>query len=122
MRSAVVEELIAPRLRIYQLGEFAGVGALAMTGCERGRAIRRWPHFQNPPFHYHEVRMSLQLMSEKEAAATLGLSRITLHRLRKEGRLAFHRIGARVMYAEAQLLAFLASTEQNTAAVRDGRA
>jgi excisionase family DNA binding protein len=53
-----------------------------------------------------------QLLTEQETSETLRLSRITLHRLRKAGRLGFHRIGSRVMYSPLQVQQFLESTER----------
>jgi excisionase family DNA binding protein len=53
------------------------------------------------------------LMSEKQAAERLGISRITLLRAREAGRLRFFRIGTRVLYCEQQLVDFLNSCERN---------
>jgi excisionase family DNA binding protein len=55
-----------------------------------------------------------RLISEKEAAARLGISRITLLRMRRAGRIKFYRIGTRVLFDPDKHLAdFLASTERN---------
>ena len=53
------------------------------------------------------------LMSEKQAAARLGVARITLLRAREAGRIRFFRIGTRVLYDEDQLREFLQSCECN---------
>src|SRR5205085_7312873 len=53
------------------------------------------------------------LMSEKQAAARLGISRITLLRAREAGRIRFFRIGTRVLYCEEQLTEFLNACERN---------
>ena len=52
------------------------------------------------------------LMSEKQAAARLGISRITLLRAREAGRIRFFRIGIRVLYNQEQLNDFLRSCER----------
>ena len=52
------------------------------------------------------------LMSEKQAAARLGISRITLLRAREAGRIRFFRIGTRVLYNQEQLNDFLSSCER----------
>lgn len=53
------------------------------------------------------------LLSEKQAAARLGVARITLLRARDAGRIRFFRIGTRVLYCEEQLTEFLTSCERN---------
>jgi excisionase family DNA binding protein len=55
------------------------------------------------------------LMSEKQAAARLGISRITLLRAREAGRIRFFRIGVRVLYNQEQLNEFLATCERKGA-------
>jgi excisionase family DNA binding protein len=55
------------------------------------------------------------LMSEKQAAARLGISRITLLRAREAGRIRFFRIGVRVLYNQEQLNDFLATCERKGA-------
>jgi excisionase family DNA binding protein len=52
-----------------------------------------------------------QLLTEKEACAFTRLSRLTLHRARKEGRLAFYRVGSRVLYSTDHLHAFIRRNE-----------
>jgi excisionase family DNA binding protein len=52
------------------------------------------------------------LMSEKQAAARLGISRITLLRAREAGRIRFFRIGVRVLYNQEHLNEFLATCER----------
>jgi excisionase family DNA binding protein len=53
------------------------------------------------------------LLSEKEAARWLGISRITLLRARMAGRVGAYRIGARVLYSEEKhLRPFLESCER----------
>jgi excisionase family DNA binding protein len=53
------------------------------------------------------------LLSEKQAAARLGVARITLLRAREAGRIRFFRIGTRVLYDEDQLAEFLKACERN---------
>ena len=55
------------------------------------------------------------LMSEKQASARLGISRITLLRAREAGRIRFFRIGTRVLYNQEQLNDFLSSCERKGA-------
>lgn len=52
-------------------------------------------------------------LREDEAAALLGLSRPTLHRLRRNGRLPFVRVGSRVLYRMRDLERFLDRNAQN---------
>src|SRR5947209_3954255 len=61
-----------------------------------------------------EARQSYpNLLSEKQAAARLGVARITLLRAREAGRIRFFRIGTRVLYCEEQLTEFLKACEHN---------
>ncbi len=53
------------------------------------------------------------LFSEKQAAARLGIARITLLRAREAGRIRFFRIGTRVPYSDQQLADFLSRCEVN---------
>jgi excisionase family DNA binding protein len=53
------------------------------------------------------------LLSEKQAAAHLGIARITLLRAREAGRIRFFRIGTRVLYSNQQLADFLSRCEVN---------
>lgn len=57
------------------------------------------------------------LMSEAEAAAYLGLCRLTVFRLRERGELGHYRIGSRIIYSrERHLIPFLESREVGPAA------
>jgi excisionase family DNA binding protein len=60
------------------------------------------------------------LLSEKQAAARLGVARITLLRAREAGRIRFFRIGTRVLYCEEQLTEFLSACERNGRNRSDG--
>jgi excisionase family DNA binding protein len=53
-----------------------------------------------------------KLYSEREAAAKLGVSRVTILRARQAGRIGFYRIGTRVLFSDEHLRAFLASCER----------
>src|SRR5256885_16875497 len=53
------------------------------------------------------------LMSEKQAAARLGIARITLLRAREAGRIRFFRIGTRILYCAEHLTDFLNNCERN---------
>lgn len=55
---------------------------------------------------------SMNLLSEPEAAKRCGVSRITLLRARKAGKICFYRIGTRVLFSEAHIENFLASVEE----------
>jgi excisionase family DNA binding protein len=61
------------------------------------------------------------LLSEKEAAKWLGVSRITLLRARMAGKIGFYRIGARVLYSEENhLRPFLETCERKPRNSRKG--
>jgi excisionase family DNA binding protein len=60
------------------------------------------------------------LLSEKQAAARLGVARITLLRAREAGRIRFFRIGTRVLYCEEQITEFLNSCHRNARQQNDG--
>jgi excisionase family DNA binding protein len=57
-------------------------------------------------------RPEQSLLSEYEAAKRCGVSRITLLRMRKAGRIRFYRIGTRILFSQAQIDEFLASVEE----------
>lgn len=58
------------------------------------------------------------LLNEKEAAHFLGISRITLLRKRKDGKISFFRIGFRVLYSrEKHLLPFLEKCERSNPSI-----
>jgi excisionase family DNA binding protein len=59
-----------------------------------------------------EVKEPMNLLSEQEAATHCGVSRITLLRARKAGRIRFYRIGTRVLFSQAHIQEFLASVEE----------
>ena len=52
------------------------------------------------------------LLSEKEAALRLGVSRPTLLRLRQRGEIGFFRVATRVLFSEAHLQEFLSRAER----------
>lgn len=51
-------------------------------------------------------------MSEAEAARRCGVSRITLLRMRRAGKIAFYRIGTRVLFSESHISDFLNRVER----------
>jgi excisionase family DNA binding protein len=59
-----------------------------------------------------DEKKEFKLLSEREAAVRCGISRITLLRIRKAGRIGFYRIGTRVLFSQVQLEEFLASVEE----------
>lgn len=53
------------------------------------------------------------MLSEKEAASWLGVSRVTLLRARMAGKVGFYRIGVRVLYGiDEHLRPFLSACER----------
>ncbi len=59
-----------------------------------------------------------ELLTEPQAAARLGVSRLTLYRLRKRRGIKFYRVGVRgVRYAPDHLRDYLASVEKEIEAV-----
>lgn len=64
-----------------------------------------------------------RLYSEAEAAARLGISKPSLLRLRRDGRIGFYRVGVRVVYSEAEhLRPFLDGCNQRPATAEEGQA
>jgi predicted site-specific integrase-resolvase len=51
-------------------------------------------------------------LSEKEAARALGISRISLFRLRRAGLIGYYCIGGRVLYSPEHLNDYLATVER----------
>lgn len=60
----------------------------------------------------HTTDYKERLMSEVEAARRCGVSRITLLRMRKAGKIGFYRIGTRVLFSEAHIVEFLNRVER----------
>jgi excisionase family DNA binding protein len=58
------------------------------------------------------TKEQINLISEQEAARRCGVSRITLLRARKAGRIGFYRIGTRVLFSQQHIQDFLASVEE----------
>lgn len=52
-------------------------------------------------------------LSEKEAARALGISRVSLFRLRRAGLIGYYCIGGRVLYSPEHLRAYLATVERH---------
>ena len=61
----------------------------------------------------------IKMLSEKQAAESLGVSTVTLWRWRKDRKIDFHRIGNLVRYSVADLRAFMAS-RRNAATISSG--
>jgi excisionase family DNA binding protein len=59
------------------------------------------------------TQSSLEVLSESQAARKLGLSCMTLQRARNRGQIGFYKVGRRVIYSIAHLLAFLTRFERN---------
>jgi excisionase family DNA binding protein len=52
----------------------------------------------------------LELLNKKQAATELGVSTVTLDRLRKSGRLQFRKIGSQIRFLPEDLDAFIANS------------
>lgn len=52
-------------------------------------------------------------LSEKEAARALGISRVSLFRLRRAGLIGYYSIGGRVLYSPEHLRTYLAEVERH---------
>lgn len=61
------------------------------------------------------------LIAEDEAATTLGISRDTLFRLRKESKIRFYKIRNRVLFSPEQIREFLAKAEQPVGDLEDSQ-
>ena len=61
-----------------------------------------------------DAKEQLNQLSEHDAAKRCGVSRITLLRMRKAGRIRFYRIGTRILFSQAQIEEFLATVEEGT--------
>lgn len=59
-----------------------------------------------------------QLFFEEDAAKFLGISQITMARIRKRGEVAFHRIGTRPRYRREDLEAYIESQRQPVVTAR----
>lgn len=53
-----------------------------------------------------------QLYTDQEASAYLRISQITLWRLRKAGKISFHRMGSKIIYTSDDLENYLQSTKK----------
>lgn len=56
----------------------------------------------------------LTTLSEAELAKRLGISRVTVWRLRRDGKLSYYRVGRNIRYGEQHIAEFLASCERRT--------
>ena len=59
-----------------------------------------------------------QIYTDKEAAVYLRISQITLWRLRKAGKISFHRAASKLIYTQADLDNYLQSTKRDAFGVR----
>ncbi len=60
-----------------------------------------------------------QIYTEKEASIHLRLSKITLWRLRKAGKISFHRAASKIIYTQADIDSYLESTKRNAFGVTE---
>lgn len=61
---------------------------------------------------FENTNTEAETLTESEAARMLGISKITLQRLRNRGEISHFRIGARVLYAPEHLKDYLADVER----------
>lgn len=62
-----------------------------------------------------------QTMSEAEFCRAVGISRTTAWQLRKQGRLPYYRLGAKILYSQEHVREFLTSIERKAVRPRPGR-
>jgi len=55
---------------------------------------------------------AIATMSEAELAERLSISRVTIWRLRRRGKLPYYRVGRKIRYSEQHVAEFLASCER----------
>lgn len=55
---------------------------------------------------------TLTTLSEEDMIERLGISRVTAWRLRRDGKLAYYRVGRSIRYGEQHLAEYLASCER----------
>jgi predicted site-specific integrase-resolvase len=60
-------------------------------------------------------------LNEREATRRLGISRISLFRLRRAGLIGYYCIGGRVLYSPEHIRAYLATVERRPNGRREGR-
>lgn len=65
-----------------------------------------------------ELNTENSLINEFEASKRLGVSRITMIRLRERGEIGYFRIGTRILYAPSHLETFLLQVEHKPKKVR----
>ena len=58
------------------------------------------------------INVEVETLTESAAARMLGVSKITLQRLRNRGEISHFRIGARVLYSPEHLKDYLADVER----------
>jgi excisionase family DNA binding protein len=61
---------------------------------------------------FENMNTEAETLTESEAARMLGVSKITLQRLRNRGEISHFRIGARVLYSPEHLKDYLADVER----------
>ena len=66
------------------------------------------------------MNVGMETLTESEAARLLGVSKITLQRLRSREEISHFRIGSRVLYSPEQLKEYLAAVERKRSSGRNG--
>lgn len=61
---------------------------------------------------FENINTEAETLTESAAAQMLGVSKITLQRLRNRGEISHFRIGARVLYSPEHLKDYLAAVER----------
>jgi excisionase family DNA binding protein len=68
--------------------------------------------YQEKKMRFENINTEAETLTEVEAAQLLGISKITLQRLRHRGEISHFRIGARVLYSPQHLKDYLADVER----------
>jgi excisionase family DNA binding protein len=68
--------------------------------------------YQEKKMRFENINADAETLTEVEAARMLGISKITLQRLRHRGEISHFRIGARVLYSPQHLKDYLTGVER----------
>lgn len=63
----------------------------------------------------------LNTFSEEDMTQRLGISRVTAWRLRRDGKLAYYRVGRSIRYSEQHIAEYLASCERRRGKVNSSQ-
>lgn len=62
-----------------------------------------------------------QLFTQRETCLRLRISQVTLWRLRKAGKISFHRVASKIIYTQADLDSYLESTKRDAFGITEVR-